>query len=169
MTGEPCPCGSGRPFAACCGPFLHGAVPAPTAEALMRSRYTAYVRADCDYLRRTLFPRKREGFNAAATREWCAGVVWTGLAVLRTEAGGPNDEAGVVEFKTAFTRGGTPHILHEVSRFRKKNGEWFYVDGEPGGAAQETAVTRPASKPAVGRNDPCPCGSGKKYKRCCGA
>ncbi|WP_428562430.1 MAG: YchJ family protein [Solidesulfovibrio sp. DCME] len=169
MTEEPCPCGSGRAFAACCGPCLAGAVAAPTAEALMRSRYAAYARGDMDYLERTLLPRKRAGFSAEATRAWCGDVLWTGLDVVRTEGGGPDDETGLVEFVAHYVKAGEPMALHEVSRFRKKGGHWFYVDGLAGddGAAAAPAPEAPRGA-AVGRNSPCPCGSGKKYKRCCG-
>lgn len=167
MIDESCPCGSGLALAACCGPYLDRMVPAPTAEALMRSRYAAYARGDMDYLGKTLLPRKRAGFSIEATRAFCADVTWTGLTVLRTEAGGPDDETGVVEFVAHYEKAGEPQELHEVSRFKKKGGSWFYVDGQDGSVPQAPAPAQPA--PGVGRNSPCPCGSGKKYKRCCGA
>lgn len=170
MTEEttPCPCGSGLPYAACCGPALAGAAPASTAEALMRSRYTAYVRGDMVYLEKSLWPRKRAGFDKAAARAFCADVVWTGLTVLSMRDGGPEDNTGVVEFRVGFEKAGDPREIHEVSRFRKKNGHWFYVDGDVDDGQADPAP-RQATAPPVGRNAPCPCGSGKKYKRCCGA
>lgn len=165
-----CPCGSGDAYAACCGPFLARKTAAPTAEALMRSRYTAYVRNDVAYLEMTLAPRKRAFFDARQTLDWNADVSWTGLCVLRAR-GGSGDTEGVVEFRASFVKAGEPGEIHETSRFRHKGGQWFYVDGRFGDAAEEAdgtaggAVTR---APKVGRNDPCPCGSGKKFKRCCG-
>ncbi len=117
-----CPCGSGRPYAACCGPFHDGA-PAPTAEALMRSRYSAYVLGRIDHLFRTWHPRTRPDDLTSAAGEW------RGLEVLRTEGGTVDDEAGVVEFE-ARHRG--PHgldTLHETSRFERRGGRWVYVDG----------------------------------------
>lgn len=161
-----CPCGSGEAFAQCCGPYLDRSRPAPTAEALMRSRYTAYVRSDVEYLEKTTTPRKRDTFDGRKTLAWSADVIWTGLRVLATAAGGPDDAEGEVEFTACFTKAGEAQELHEVSRFRQKNGQWFYVDGRVGDVSLSTP-TEPA-RPKVGRNEPCPCGSGKKYKRCCG-
>ncbi|MEL7639391.1 MAG: YchJ family protein [Solidesulfovibrio sp.] len=166
MTEQPCPCGSGRPLAACCGPCLAGAMAAPTAEALMRSRYAAYARGDMAYLEKTLLPKKRAGFSPEATRAFCADVVWTGLDVVRTEAGGPDDETGLVEFTARYVKAGEPMELREVSRFKQRGGRWFYVDGLTGGDAAPADTDRGPGQ--VGRNSPCPCGSGKKYKRCCG-
>ena len=172
MTDD-CPCGSGQIFALCCGPLLARKTPAPTAEALMRSRYAAYVRNDMRYLEKTLLPRKRADFSARETLDWNADVAWTGLRVLATSGGGEGDEEGVVEFTASFEKAGEARDIHEVGRFRKKGGAWFYVDGRPGGAESADAAdgdaAQPASpKPKAGRNAPCPCGSGKKFKRCCG-
>jgi len=143
---EPCPCGSGQAFAACCGP-LHEGAPAATAEALMRSRYTAYVRGDAEYLRAT--------WQAEACPEDLnpGGTAWLGLSILRCTGGGAQDE-GTVEFEAAFRDGGRVKALHETSRFVRRDGRWLYVDGEP-------------RLRDVGRNAPCPCGSGRKLKRCC--
>lgn len=168
MTEELCPCGSGRAFAACCGPYLSRAEAAPTAEALMHSRYAAYARGDTDYLEMTLLPRKRAGFSAAATKAWSVDVTWTGLEVGRTEAGGAGDETGVVAFTARYVKAGEAMELREVSRFKKKGGRWFYVEGVEGDAPEAVAPAA-AKAPEVGRNSPCPCGSGKKFKRCCGA
>ena len=88
---------------------------------------------------------------------------WLGLEIVDTEAGGMDDENGVVEFIARFTEKGQPKQHHERSRFSKHAGRWYYLDGE---------VPKPQTQrhegPKVGRNDPCPCGSGKKYKKCCG-
>ncbi|OLN27723.1 UPF0225 protein YchJ [Desulfovibrio sp. DV] len=166
---EPCPCASGAAYADCCGPLLSGKRRAETAEALMRSRYTAYVRSDAVYLERTLLPRKRVGFDAAALLAWNAQTAWTGLRILATSQGGAADETGVVEFVASYVRDETPEDVHEVSRFRKKGGVWFYVDGH---LDDDPEVPAPSvaddGTPLPGRNALCPCGSGKKYKRCCG-
>lgn len=168
---DSCPCGSGEAYARCCGPFLRGEKSAPTAEALMRSRYTAYARSDGAYLEKTLLPRKRSTFDAKETLDWNADVSWTGLRVLATSQGGVGDEEGVVEFTASYVKAGEPHEVHERSRFRKKGGSWFYVDGRLVGASGEDGAASGdavAQTPKVGRNEPCPCGSGKKFKRCCG-
>lgn len=121
--GEDCPCGSGRPYAACCGP-LHDGEPAPTAEALMRSRYAAYVLGRDDYVFRTWHPRTRPDDLSSAP------VDWLGLDVLRTEAGGPDDDRGVVEFVATFAGARGTETLHETSRFERRGGRWVYVDGD---------------------------------------
>jgi SEC-C motif domain protein len=165
---ECCPCGSTAAYADCCAPLLDLQKRAATAEALMRSRYVAYVRNDMVYLEKTQFPLKRGTFNARKTLAWNADVVWTGLRILATREGGTEDAAGVVEFVASFEKAGEPGSIHEVSRFKQQDGRWFYVDGRVGVADKPDAPDRVAGKPKVGRNAPCPCGSGKKFKRCCG-
>ncbi len=158
-----CHCGSGLAYADCCGPFIAGERPAPTAEALMRSRYSAYVVEAIDYLGETLHPEHRSDWDRAATARWAAASQWLGLEVVATEAGGPDEETGMVEFIARFTENGQPRRHHERSRFERVDGRWYYVDGE---------IPKPQTQrkegPRVGRNDPCPCGSGKKFKKCCG-
>lgn len=157
---DTCPCGSGATFDQCCGPYLNGSLWPATAEALMRSRYTAYSLFDDNYLLKTWHPDTRPDDETPSDDG--DGSIWTGLKVLRSEAGGESDQEGVVEFVAFCDIQGTPAQLHETSTFRRVDGRWFYVDGEG-----QTPVRR--SEPKVGRNDPCPCGSGKKYKKCCGS
>lgn len=157
-----CPCGSGRGLEECCGPIVGGA-PAPTAEALMRSRYTAFVLGDMDHIARTHAPEVREDFNAADAKRWSSESKWDGLEIRHIEGGGAGDEAGSVEFVARFRSGGQVHAHHELATFRREDGVWYYVDGQ----LNPKAAPRHVDK--VGRNDPCPCGSGKKYKKCCGA
>jgi len=154
-----CPCQSGLDFERCCGPILAGA-PAPTALALMRSRYTAYARGDVAHLERTLAPEHRAGFDAADVSTGMRETQWLGLEILDTKDGGTDNSTGIVEFVARFKIQGQIRALHERSRFRRDeaNGRWVYVDGE--------TDLRPAKKP--GRNNPCPCGSGRKFKQCCG-
>jgi SEC-C motif domain protein len=159
---EGCPCGTGRSFAECCGPYLAGA-PAPTAEALMRSRYTAYARREVDYIIATHEPATRAEVDRETTDQWARESEWLGLTVLATEAGGPNDERGMVEFVARYRAQGHDLTHRERSTFARIEGRWYFVDGE---------VVKPApvrAEPKAGRNDPCPCGSGKKFKRCHGA
>lgn len=122
-----CPCGSRLAYAVCCGPLLAGERRAETAQALMRSRYTAYAMGDEAYLLRTWHPRTRPDRVALD-----AGTRWTGLEVVRCEkGGGPDDEHGVVEFVAGWVEpDGTSGRLHEVSRFGRRAGRWVYVDGE---------------------------------------
>ncbi|MFW2373925.1 MAG: YchJ family protein [Gammaproteobacteria bacterium] len=147
-----CPCDSGHPEASCCGPVIEGLQSAASAEALMRSRYTAYVRGDREYLLKTWHPKHRP---AELTLE-DTGLHWTGLQVLQTEAGQPGDTQGVVEFIARYERAGNRGMVQERSRFLYVQGHWLYLDGD----------LKSTEKP--GRNSSCPCGSRKKYKRCCG-
>jgi SEC-C motif-containing protein len=121
-----CPCQSGKPYAACCGPLHAGDAVAANAEALMRSRYSAYVCADADYLRATWHASTRPATfdfsDAAATR-------WLGLEVKRHEQ--RDADHAIVEFVARYRIGGAPAVrLHEISRFVREGGRWFYVDGE---------------------------------------
>jgi len=158
-----CPCGSGLSFEECCGPILGGERKAATAEALMRSRYTAYATADVEHLRRSIHPRARRDFDERAVRAWSEESEWLGFEVLSSTGGGEGDDEGEVEFVARYERDGEEEIHREISRFERERGEWFFVEGRILGP--ETYV-RP--EPKTGRNDPCPCGSGKKYKKCCG-
>jgi SEC-C motif domain protein len=123
--GDPCPCGSGSPYAACCGPYLAGSALPQTAEALMRSRYTAYTRRDGAYLSATWHPTTRR-----ADLGLDEPVKWLGLEILSIAGGGPADARGNVEFVARYKVGGRAQRIHEISRFHRREGRWFYVDGD---------------------------------------
>lgn len=152
-----CPCGSGLDYGACCQPRHAGIRPAETAEALMRSRYAAFVRGEIAYLVRTLHPAKRSLDTAAELRQVIESTRWTGLRVLDTEAGTEVDAAGEVEFVAFFEAREGPGQLHERSAFRRENEAWLYVDASPSCQCEPPA-----------RNAPCWCGSGARYRRCHG-
>lgn len=158
-----CPCGSGRPLADCCQPVIDG-TPALTAEALMRARYTAFLEGRMDFLDATLAPEKRDGVDADAVAEAARDAQGLGLVVRAVNGGGPDDDEGEVEYLARFRIKGQMHGHHELASFRREGGAWVYVDGEMNPRQEPRQV---GAKP--GRNDPCPCGSGKKYKKCCGA
>ena len=124
----PCPCGSGEPAAACCA-LYHDGVPAPTALALMRSRYTAFVRGEIDYLMETHDPATRAGVDKRALSTWSRDTLWMGLEIFATEAGGEADETGIVEFIARGVTNGQPFTQRERSRFRRVDGRWVYTDG----------------------------------------
>ena len=159
----PCICGLGESTETCCQPVIDGKKQAATAEALMRSRYTAYVVGAVDYLEESIHPDHRDGVDRASTKAWSENATWSGLEILATEAGGPNDEKGIVEFRAKFSMKGLAQEHHERAQFEKLKGRWYFVDGE---LVRQKPLTREG--PRVGRNDPCPCGSGKKYKKCHG-
>ena len=129
----------------------------------MRSRYTAYVRGAVDYILETHDPATRGPVERDQVGEWARGATWLGLEVLATERGGAGDDEGRVEFRARYRQGGVERVHHERSIFRREAGTWLYVDGSE---VRPQPVVR---GPKVGRNDPCTCGSGKKYKKCCGA
>lgn len=160
---EKCPCASGKSYDECCGPFLQGAKEAETAEKLMRARYSAFVKADIDYLYKTVSPEQQKDFNIEETKDWAQNSEWKGLEIIETVDGGPDDEKGTVEFVASFRQNKKDIIHHELASFEKIDGKWIFMDGvvpKPKQVMRET--------PKVGRNDPCPCGSGLKYKKCCG-
>lgn len=128
MTSDMCPCGSGEKLLSCCGPFLSGLAVARTAEALMRSRYSAYVTLNISYLKDTLWPKNRPGFDETATMQWARENHWTGLTVLDVCGGEAADREGTVLFEAKYLAGGKLNTHREFSRFRKKAGHWYYVE-----------------------------------------
>ena len=152
-----CPCNPEKKYDECCGPYLAGTADAPTAEALMRSRYTAYTRDDYDYVIRTCHSSTRPSEEDFADE---VAIDWSGLEIVDTVAGGENDSKGEVEFVARYRLKDNVLNQHERSSFVKEDGKWFYVDGD-------FVKGPPVRSTKVGRNEPCPCGSGKKYKKCC--
>jgi SEC-C motif-containing protein len=157
-----CHCGSDKPFAECCEPIIKGA-PAPTAEALMRARYSAYVVGDIDFLRTSLAPSERHDFDPEQAKSWSADSKWLGLTIHSVKDGGEDDQTGQVDFTADFEYQGSRQEHHERADFKRIGGVWHYTDGR---MRSHDPIVR---GPKIGRNDPCPCGSGKKYKKCCGA
>ena len=160
---DTCPCGSNIAYDECCRPLILGERQAETAEQLMRARYSAYVMKEIDYLRESLHPDHRSDFNEKSTRTWAENADWQKLDILKTAGGGPEDTEGKVEFMAIFTEKGAKKEHHEISTFRKEAETWYLVSGETLPPKQVVRGT-----PKTGRNDPCPCGSGRKFKKCCG-
>lgn len=127
----------------------------------MRSRYSAFTLGNIEYIENTTDPSQRSTFDRNGTAEWANGSEWLGLKIVSTSAGGEGDTKGEVEFIARYRFQDSEQNHHERSEFRKRDGKWYFLDGkivrEPHRAAEK-----------VGRNDPCVCGSGKKYKKCCG-
>ena len=120
-----CPCGSNKKYSDCCARYVDNSEPAPTAEALMRSRYTAYMQLDEDYLLATWHPSTRPAALGLAEE---APTKWLGLEVKRHEQ--QDADHATVEFVARYKVNGRAHRLHEVSRFVCEEGRWFYVDGD---------------------------------------
>ena len=153
-----------RLFSECCGPYLAHEKNPPTAEALMRSRYSAFTKGDIDYLYETLSPDQRSDFNRTATSDWANKSQWRGLEIVETEQGLEGDSVGKVTFVAHFNRDDKPLTHKEKSLFRRDpvKGVWFFAEELSLKSAPVVLGPQP------GRNDPCPCGSGKKFKKCCG-
>ena len=160
-----CPCGTGLAYAKCCQPFHEGTAKPDTAEKLMRSRYAAYVVGKIDYIHETNDPTSKDDFDREAAEAWSKQSEWVGLEIVATKDGKPGDTEGEVEFKATYKFQGDQTTHHEVSlfRFAKPENRWYYSDGKTINAPIQRA------EPKVGRNDPCSCGSGKKFKKCCAA
>lgn len=158
-----CLCGSNKLAADCCSPVINGERKAVTAENLMRARYCAFALGRVDFLSSSLHPDHRDDHDVESTRRWANNSQWLGLQIVESERGGLQDEEGVVEFIATFKEKGVIRHHHERSNFSKVDGEWYFVEGDL--VLPETKINQ---SPKVGRNDPCPCGSGKKFKKCCG-
>jgi SEC-C motif-containing protein len=158
-----CPCGLGESLETCCGPYLKHEKKPPTAEALMRARYTAYATGDVDFIVESHDPDRKTEVDRKNTEAWSKQSEWLGLEITSTEKGQPDDETGIVEFVARYKVKSTKIEHRERALFRKHNERWVFVDGLE---IKGPPVKR--TEPRVGRNDPCPCGSGKKYKKCHG-
>ncbi|MFC3609527.1 YchJ family protein [Stutzerimonas tarimensis] len=151
-TLDSCPCGSTRALQLCCGRH-HGGQPAPSAEALMRSRYSAYVLGLVDYLKATTLPIQQAALDLESIRAWSINSTWLGLEVKSSEVIGGQPEHARVAFTARWHDAQGEHAHHERSSFVQLDGQWYFIDPTVGLKA--------------GRNDPCPCGSGEKFKKCC--
>lgn len=123
-----CPCGSKKDFIQCCQPAINGSDPAPTAEALMRSRYSAYVNEEWRYLFNSWHPQTRPTRKSLSRSD---SVSWKNLEILNSTDGQALDDKGTVEFRAIWKNAdGSQSSLHENSRFERQNGRWVYVDGD---------------------------------------
>ncbi len=169
-----CLCGSEKESLSCCKPFIEGTAFPKTAEELMRSRYVAHVEQNIEYLKNTTAPEKRSQFNEEKVLEWSKSE-WLGLKII-------GSQNKVVEFMARYKSKGDTFSHHEVSNFRQIGEKWYFVSGHShvhqDGVEDHhhhhhdhNHATKPiqSTNPKIERNDPCPCGSGKKYKKCCGA
>lgn len=163
LPESPCPCGMPKSYAVCCG-RIHQGARAETAEELMRARYSAYVAGKIEFISVTNDPETGKDFDADAAERWSRESKWLGLEILSTRGGHRGDAEGEVEFKARYQVDGIDESHHEVSLFRfdRLSSSWLYRDGK----TLRTPLVR--NTPKVGRNDPCGCGSGRKFKKCCG-
>ncbi|MDF0535910.1 YchJ family metal-binding protein [Shewanella sp. A32] len=146
-----CPCGSGKQYSQCCRPYHQHQIPAPTPEALMRSRYAAFVLHLFGYLEKTHHPDFRHGLTATSLAQGKQ-PDWLTLNVISSEQ---QDCRGTVLFKAWYKIDGKLDAIYEQSNFLLVDKHCFYTDGEQ----YQTALPK--------RNDSCICGSGRKFKLCC--
>ncbi len=158
-----CPCCSGQDYINCCQDIVAGTKLAATPLELMRSRYTAHAVKNMEHILRTMRGKPLRLFDEEKTREeWFEQCIWNRLEIIDAPEVSKDDKQGIVEFKAYYTFEGAEHVMHERSKFSKEQNQWFYVARQ-----NKSANVESASK--VGRNDPCVCGSGSKYKKCCGS
>lgn len=161
---ENCPCASDKVYENCCLPFHEEKKNPPTAEALMRARYSAFVKNKIDFIGNTHIPGTKD-FDIEEAKNWSTNSHWKGLEILSTKQGEASHSQGSVEFKAIYSdKENHDYHHHEISTFKKIDDKWYYVDGQIVGTGP---ILR--SSPKVGRNESCPCGSEKKFKKCCGA
>ena len=140
-----CPCGSSQNLQLCCGQYIYHGHQPPTAEALMRSRYTAYTLAEIDYIEQTMRGAAAKDFDPQSAKQWARAVCWLGLSIVQSQH-------STVTFLAKYSIDGQLHTIYETSQFDMHDGAWVYLSGKT---------------PSLSRNAACPCGSGLKSKRCC--
>ena len=143
-----CPCGSDKSFGECCEPFLNGMRNAPTAEDLMRARYSAFATANIDFIERTTHSSARAGFDRGGARKWAEGSQWHSLEILNVIGGKEDDAEGTVEFIATYSQKDEKINHHEAATFRKEAETWTFVDGH---VANQTFRR---DQPKIGRNAP---------------
>jgi SEC-C motif-containing protein len=156
-----CPCGFEKEYKDCCELIHNDQSKATSPELLMRARYSAFVVNKVEFVDQTNIPGTKD-FNLTDAKKWAKDSDWHHLEVVGTKD--LSDTEGLVEFK-AFYKDveKTNQTHHEQGHFKKVDDLWFYTDGK---IVTQGTITREG--PKIGRNDPCPCESGKKFKKCCG-
>jgi SEC-C motif-containing protein len=127
----------------------------------MRARYSSFVECEIDFLQKSHHPAQRDEVNAEELEVWAKESKWLGLTIKECQNGKETDDEGTVEFVAQYEFDKKLQTHHELATFKKEDGVWYFVNGE----ILNSTLRRVA--PKVGRNDPCPCNSGKKYKKCC--
>ncbi len=160
MRSEPCPCGNDKTYATCCKPFVTGKKKAKSPEELMRARYSSYVKSELNFTEHSMHPDVRDTFEKDKAEEWSNKSEWVKLDIIESKE--LDETTGTVEFKAYYKFENEEVEHHELSTFKKEGKEWFFYDGKIINAPLKN------EEPKIGRNEPCPCGSGKKFKKCCG-
>ncbi|CAM4152277.1 YchJ family protein [Pseudoalteromonas byunsanensis] len=148
-----CYCSNEAPFQQCCEPFISGAESPKTAEQLMRSRYSAYVVKNAQYIRETYAKEEQKHHSVEDILAFASAVDFISLEILSASDAA---DGSIVEFQATYITENKVCVLHERSNFILEAGLWKYLDGH----------IYPTPEIKLGRNDECPCGSGKKFKKC---
>ena len=127
----------------------------------MRARYSAYAGLQMDFIFESTHPDHRAGYDHDGTMAWAEQSTWPGLEIVGVTKGGQDDTVGEVAFIARYKEKDVDREHHERGQFKKKDGQWFFTEGI-------MVKQQPISVSKIGRNDTCPCGSGLKYKKCCG-
>ena len=154
-TLDTCPCGSSILFQQCCEPLLSGSSFAKNAEELMRSRFCAYATANYRYILETYSPAKQKELSIDALRQSDSDSQWLKLTIHNHQT---NGNVATVEFSAFYRHENEFYILRELSSFNLIDSKWYYTSGE---ISPDSGIYK------LTRNEPCLCGSGKKYKHCC--
>ena len=156
-----CPCCSEKLFETCCAPIIQGKAKAKTAEDLLRARYTAFTTGDVDFILGSHHSRTVAEVKRSEIEEWSKSSEWLGLKILEKSEGLETDEKATIIFQAQYRVKEKEEDHFEKSFFEKENGQWKFLDAH---GLHQGPYVRP--EPKVGRNDPCHCGSGKKFKKC---
>lgn len=163
-----CYCGSNAPFGSCCEPLITGIKQAASPEALMRSRYSAYVVGNYDYILNTYASSQRQELSVEELSQASQGTKWLKLVVKKSEKATElplqslppiSETSSTVTFSAYYKVGSDFYKLHECSSFVQEDNAWRYTTGQ---IFDDSGLLKPQ------RNAPCFCGSGNKFKRCCG-
>ena len=157
-----CPCGSKINLNQCCLPIIQGQRKPGTAVELLRARYTAFTQGAVEFILSSHHSRTVDEIKKDEIEDWSKNSEWLGLNIVQVEGGKESDTQGTIIFGAKYKAEGKDHDHWEKSYFEKENGDWKFLDAE----GIQTGTLRRA-EPKIGRNDPCPCGSGKKFKKCC--
>lgn len=153
--GTPCFCSSNKEFSQCCEPLLFGEQLACDPEQLMRSRFSAYKTANYRYILATYANQQKQDLDITSLKSSAVGTNWLSLEIISSNH---RTDHGQVEFKAYYQADNQYYVLHEVSDFILEENQWKYTEGK---------ILSDDLPLKIGRNDPCPCGSAKKFKKCC--
>jgi SEC-C motif-containing protein len=128
----------------------------------MRARYSAFASGNVEFISSTIAPDKRSDYDEESIRKWSTSSEWLGFEIKRIDGGKERDTTGIVEFIAHYKTDNQNQDHHEIAQFKKIDGLWYFVDGT---LVNQMPFVR--EEPRIGRNDPCSCGSGKKFKKCC--